>query len=182
VRSRPSSSQSLLGLAHPQPHANQCSCPGFGDPPSADHALLRAAGADREIDRVEKQHDQVDVIQRAATERRKPLMQLRAHPGHARARHLPEPGLLTQRLDIAHRQATHEPTDDQRLERVRPQQPLAMPLRKTASTRTAQPPREPAESRSAAHPQPSATAGRETRCPNPASKLRKPRWRSGRRT
>jgi len=104
-------------------------CAGFGDPPGTDHALLRSAPADRLIDRVKEQHHQVDVIQRTATKRLKPLAQLRADPRHGRPRRLPEPGLFTQRLDVAHRQAAHEPADDQRLQRVRSQQPLAMPLR-----------------------------------------------------
>src|ERR1700733_13005614 len=84
----------------------------------------------REIDRVEEQHDQVDVVERAPTERLEPLAQLRADPRYRRPGSLPEPGLIAQRLDIAHRQPAHEPPDHQRLQRVGPQQPLAVPLRK----------------------------------------------------
>ena len=119
----------LLGLARPQAHGNQLSVAVFGDSPGADHALLRAARADRQVDRVEEQHDQVDVVERAATERLEPLVQLRADRRHGRLRGLPEPGLFAQRLDVAHRQAAHEPADHQRLQRVGPQQPLAVPLR-----------------------------------------------------
>ena len=129
MRSRPSSSQSSLVSRIPNRTETSARCAVLGDPPGADHALLRAARADRQVDRVEEQHDQVDVIERAATERLEPLVQLRADPGHRRPRRLPEPGLLTQRLDVAHRQAADEPADDQRLERVRSQQPLAVPLR-----------------------------------------------------
>ncbi|HWF51842.1 MAG TPA: hypothetical protein VG294_14480, partial [Solirubrobacteraceae bacterium] len=87
----------------------------FVDSPGAHHAFLRAARADREIDRIEEQHDQVDVVERAATERFEPLVQLRADRRHRRLRRLPEPGLFAQRLDVAHRQAADEPADHQRL-------------------------------------------------------------------
>ena len=120
----------LLGLARSQPDANQLPVAVLVDSPGTDHALLRAARADREIDRVEEQHDQVDVVERAATERLEPLAQLRADPRHRRAGSLSEPGLLAQRLDITHRQPAHEPTDHQRLQRIGPQKPLAVPLRK----------------------------------------------------
>ena len=101
----------------------------LSDSPGADHALLRAAGADRQVDRVEEQHDQVDVVERAARERLEALVQLRADRRHRRLRGFPEPGLVAQRLDIAHRQPAYEPADHQRLQRVRPEQPLAVPLR-----------------------------------------------------
>ena len=119
----------LLALPHPQAHRNQCPPAVFGDSPGADHALLGAARADRQVDRVEEQHDQVDVVERAAFERLEALVQLRTDPRHRRARGLPEPSLLTKRLDVAHRQPAHERADDQRLQRVGPQKPLAVPLR-----------------------------------------------------
>src|ERR671924_447882 len=74
----------LLGLAHPQPDRNQLSSAGFGDPPGTDHALLRAARTDWEVDRVEEQDDQLDVVEGAATERLESLTQLRADPCHRR--------------------------------------------------------------------------------------------------
>src|SRR6516164_130934 len=119
----------LLGLSRSQPDGNQRPLAVLSDSPGADHAFLRAAGADREVDRVEEQHHQVDVVERAATERLEPLVQLCADRRHRRLRRPPEPGLLAQRLDIADRQAANEPADHQRLERVRSQQPLAVPLR-----------------------------------------------------
>jgi hypothetical protein len=87
----------LLGLAHPQPHRNQLSRTGLGDSPGTDHALLRSARADRQLDRVEEQHDQVDVVERAATERLEPLVPLRADRGHRRLRRAieTEPGRKT---------------------------------------------------------------------------------------
>ena len=59
MRSRPSSSQS--SFASRAPNLTETSAGGrFGDASGADHALLRAARADREVDRVEEQHDQLD--------------------------------------------------------------------------------------------------------------------------
>jgi hypothetical protein len=101
----------FFGLSHPQAYGNQRSFAVFGDSPGADHAFLRTARADRQIDRIEEQHDQVDVVQRAATERLKPLVQLGADPGDRRARRLSEPGLFAQRLDVAHRETAHERAD-----------------------------------------------------------------------
>src|SRR5437764_4036377 len=119
----------LFGLPRSQPHRNQRPVAVLVDSPGADHALLRAAGTDRQIDRVEEQHDEVDVVERAATERLKPLAQLRTDRRDCRLRGAAEPCLFAQRLDVAHRQATNERADHQRLQRVRPQQPLAVPLR-----------------------------------------------------
>src|SRR5205823_13130398 len=65
--------------------------PFSSNTPGADHALLRAARTDRQIDRVEEQHDQVDVVERAATERIEPLAQLGADRGDRRLRGLPSP-------------------------------------------------------------------------------------------
>jgi hypothetical protein len=56
-------------------------------------------------------------------------VQLGADPRDGRPGDLPEPRLFTQRLDVAHRQPAHERADDQRLQRVGPKQPLAVPLR-----------------------------------------------------
>jgi hypothetical protein len=133
------------------------------------------------MDRVEEQDNQVDVIERAATERLKPLVQLRADPGHRRARHLPKPGLLTQRLNIAHRQAANEPADDQRLQRIGPQQPLAMPLRKQLrNERDRRLPRlrdlDPQLTLPGLH------VPRAKPVAQPRVMVRKPRWRSGRRS
>ena len=119
----------LFGLARSQPDGNQLPVAVFVDSPGADHALLRSARTDREIDRVEEQHDQLDVVERAATERFEPLVQLRADPRDRRPGRLPEPGLLAQRLDVTHRQAADEPADHQRLQWVGAQQAFAVPLR-----------------------------------------------------
>src|SRR5450755_372771 len=126
------STHNYLGLLHGifdfEPHGNQCSFAVFGEAPGAHDAFLRAAGADRQVDRVEEQHDQLDLVEVAATERFEPLVQLGADPGDGRLRGLLEPGLLAQRLDITHRQTAHERTNDHRLERVGPQQPLGVAL------------------------------------------------------
>jgi hypothetical protein len=50
------------------------------------------------------------------------LAQLLADARGGRLRQLPEPGLLAQRLDVAHRQAPDERADHQRLERLGPHQ------------------------------------------------------------
>ena len=55
----------------------------------------------------------MDVIEIAALERSEPVTQFAADPCGGRLRQLPEPGLLAQRLDIAHSQATHERADHQ---------------------------------------------------------------------
>jgi hypothetical protein len=108
----------LLGLARARTHRNQRPCAVFGESPRAHDAFLGAAGADRQVDRIEEQHHQLDLVQIAARELREALMQLGADPGHGRFRRAPEPSLLTQRLDVTHREAANERADDHRLERV----------------------------------------------------------------
>ena len=71
---------------------------------------------------VHEQRRQVDVVEVAAPERRKALTQLRADPGRGRLRQLAEPGLLAQRLDVAHRQPAHERADHHRPQRLGSQQ------------------------------------------------------------
>jgi hypothetical protein len=66
----------LLGLARPRPHGNQRAFAVLGEPPGAHHAFPRAAGADRQVDRVEEQHDQPELVEVAARERLEPLVQL----------------------------------------------------------------------------------------------------------
>ena len=66
----------LLGLAGAQPDGNQLSAAVFGDTPGADHTLLGAGGPDRQPDRVQEQHDQLNVVERAALERLEALPQL----------------------------------------------------------------------------------------------------------
>jgi hypothetical protein len=60
----------------------------------------------------------VDVVEIAALEPLKALAQLLADPWRGRPRQLPEPGLLAQRLDIAHRQAADERADHHRPARL----------------------------------------------------------------
>ena len=68
VRSRPSSSQSSFDSRDPNCTETSCLRP-FSSIPGADHALLRAAGADREI--CVGTADEIGVIERAAFERSK---------------------------------------------------------------------------------------------------------------
>jgi hypothetical protein len=63
----------------------------------------------------------MDVVEVAALESLKALAQLGAHP-RGGLRQLPQPGLLAQRLHIAHRQAAHERADHHRPKRLRAQQ------------------------------------------------------------
>ena len=56
-------------------------------------------------------------------------MQLGTDPSDRRPGDLTEPNLLTQRLNITHRQPAYEPTDHKRLQRVGAEQAFAVPLR-----------------------------------------------------
>jgi hypothetical protein len=85
-------------------------------------AFLGPVGTDAEKDRVEKQRCQPDVVEVAASERLKALAQLGADARRGRLRELPQPGLLAQRLDIAHRQTADERADHHRPQRLRAQQ------------------------------------------------------------
>jgi hypothetical protein len=71
---------------------------------------------------VEEQRRQLDVVEVAALKRLEALAQLLADARGGRLRQLPEPRLLAQRLDVAHRQTPDERADHQRLERLRPDQ------------------------------------------------------------
>ncbi len=161
----------LLALPHPQPHGNQRPVAVLSDSPGTDHALLPAAGTDRQIDRVEEQNDELDLEQVAALKRLKPLVQLRANPSRpSSARSSPgrPPHTETRCRASIGRARTH-----------RRSAPLAGRSSKaacsatsgTALRRTASPTREPAESRSQAHPRPSARAGAGTRCASHAAAL-----------
>jgi hypothetical protein len=66
---------------------------------------LGPSGTDREKHGVQEQGCEVDVVAIAAPERFEALAQRGADPRGGRLRQLPEPGLLAQRLDVAHRQA-----------------------------------------------------------------------------
>ena len=116
----------LIGLAHPQHHRQQHAFAGVGEPPGDQHALLGPARSHGQEGRVEEQRDEPDLVEIAALERRKAFAQLLAHPGRAGLGHAAQPGLLAERLDVAHRQAAHERADHQRLQRLGPQQ-LAAP-------------------------------------------------------
>src|SRR2546430_2670879 len=88
-----------------------CALPIFGPAPT-----------NGDVGRVEKQRHEVDAVEVAALERLVAFAQLLAHSGGGRLREFPEPGLLAQRLHVAHRQATHERADHQRLQRLGPHQ------------------------------------------------------------
>jgi hypothetical protein len=64
----------------------------------------------------------VDVVEVAAPEGLEALAQLAADPGGGRLGQLAEPGLLAQRLDIAHREPAHERADHHRPQRLGAQQ------------------------------------------------------------
>jgi hypothetical protein len=82
-------------------------------------------GADGEEDRVQEEADQPQLGEVALAESAEALAQLAAEPGGGRLRHLPQPCLLAQRLDVPHRQAAHEGADHQRLQRFRREEALA---------------------------------------------------------
>jgi hypothetical protein len=112
----------LEGLTHPKRDGKQHALAVLGETPRDEHAFRGPVRAHRDEGGVEEQSDQPDLVQVAALERLKALLELLAHPRHGRLRQLPEPGLLAQVLDVAHRQAAHERADHQRLQRLGPQQ------------------------------------------------------------
>src|SRR4051794_7539856 len=65
---------------------------------------------------------QLDVVEIAAPELLEAVAQLLADPRGGRLRELPQPGLLAQRFDVAHRQAADERADHHRLQRLGAQQ------------------------------------------------------------
>jgi hypothetical protein len=90
----------------------------FGEAPGDQDAFLGAVAADGEEGGVEEQRHQLDVVEVAALELLEALPQLGADPLRGRLRHLPQPGLLAQRLDVAHRQPAHERADHHRPKRL----------------------------------------------------------------
>jgi hypothetical protein len=60
----------------------------------------------------------MDVVEVAARKRLKPVAQLAADPGGGRLGERSEPGLLAQRLDVAHRQPADERADHHRPQRL----------------------------------------------------------------
>jgi hypothetical protein len=126
-----------------------------------------ASWGGREIDRVEEQHDQVDVIERAALERRRPLVQLSTD-------------LDTLDRDVVPSPASSHRDSMSRIDRPRTNPPMISALSGSVRNSRLQchfgnsfetngiTPREPAESRSATHPPRSAHAGGETRCAAPS--------------
>nr|WP_259315733.1 phosphoribulokinase [Capillimicrobium parvum] len=80
------------------------------------------AALEREVGGVEEQRDESDVVEVAALELLEAVAQLGADPRRGGLRDAPRAGLLAERLDVAHRQPAHERADDQRLERLGPQQ------------------------------------------------------------
>jgi hypothetical protein len=101
-RSRPSSSQSSLASRAPRRIETSARAP-FSLTPAAHDVFRRTAGPDRQVDRIKKQNDRLDLVQVIATELCKALVQRLADHRHGRLRRPPEPSLLTQRLDVAHR-------------------------------------------------------------------------------
>jgi hypothetical protein len=118
IRSLPSASQSSLGLAHPEHHRKQHALALLGESPGDQHALLGPVRADREEDRVEEQRRELDRVEVAALELLEALAQLLADALSGRLRQLPEPHLLAERLDVAHRQPAHERADHHRPQRL----------------------------------------------------------------
>jgi hypothetical protein len=112
----------LVRFAHREHHREQHAFALLGEAPGHQHALLGPLGADGEKDRVEEQRRQPDVVEVAALELLEALAQLLADPLSGRLRQLPQPGLLGQRLDVAHRQAAHERADHHRPQRLAAQQ------------------------------------------------------------
>ena len=80
------------------------------------------AAAGSKLDLFKDWGDQPDLVEIAAAERLEAFLELLTHPGGRRLRELPEPYLLAQRLDIAHRQPADERADHKRLQRLGPQQ------------------------------------------------------------
>jgi hypothetical protein len=64
----------------------------------------------------------LDLVEAAPLERLKALSELLADTRRGRLRQLPEPRLLAQRLDIPHRQSSHERADHHRPQRLGAQQ------------------------------------------------------------
>jgi hypothetical protein len=87
-------------------------------PPGAQHPLLGPVGPDRQEDRVAEQRRHLNVVEVAALERLEALAQLLADARGGRLGQLPEPRLLAQRLDVAHREAAHERADHHRAKRL----------------------------------------------------------------
>ena len=92
-----------------------------GEPPGDEHALLRPVGAHREEDGVEEERRETDLVEVAALEGLEALAKLLADPRGGRLRQLAEPGLLAERLDVAHREAADEGADHHRPQRLGPQ-------------------------------------------------------------
>jgi hypothetical protein len=108
-------------LAHPEHHLKQHPLALLGEAPGHQHALLGPVRADRQEDRVEEQRRQLDVVEGAALELLEALPELGADPLGGRLGQLPQPRLLAQRLDVAHRQPPDERADHQRPQRLRAQ-------------------------------------------------------------
>jgi hypothetical protein len=108
-------------LAHPQHHREQHPLALLGKAPGDQHALLGPVGPDREEDRVAEQRRQPDVVEVAAPQLLEALPELAADPRGGRLRQLPQPRLLAQRLDVAHRQPPDERADHHRPKRLRAQ-------------------------------------------------------------
>jgi len=108
----------LVRFAHPEHHREQHALAVFGEAPGDQHALLGPVRPDRQEDGVEEQRRHLDVVEVAALELLKALPELAAKPLGGRFRQLPEPCLLAQRLDVAHRQASDERADHHRPQRL----------------------------------------------------------------
>ena len=66
----------LVRLAHPQADRNERAVAFLGESPGAEHALLGALRADREVDRVTEERHQLELVEIAAPKSLKALAQL----------------------------------------------------------------------------------------------------------
>src|SRR3954470_13587406 len=85
-------------------------------------SFWRPFGADGEEGGVQEQRRDANLVEVAPLERLEALAQLLADPRCGRLRELAQPGLLAQRLDVAHREAAHEGADHHRLQWLGAQQ------------------------------------------------------------
>jgi hypothetical protein len=105
-------------LAHPEHHREQHPLALLGEAPGDEDALLGPVGADRQEDRVEEQRRQLDLVEVAALELLEALPELLTDALGGRPRELPQPSLVAERLDVAHRQPPDERADHHRPQRL----------------------------------------------------------------
>jgi hypothetical protein len=99
----------LLGLAHPKTDVDEHAPAVCVDAPGAQDALLGAGRADRKIDRIDKQRDELEARGVPLAEGTVVLAQLLAQLRRRRGRHRAHACHLAERLDIAHRSRIESP-------------------------------------------------------------------------